>query len=335
MYDAMLNAARPRLLRILGPNCMGVINPAVKLNASLAPRNALPGDIAFVSQSGALAASVLDWAGSRGIGFSYCISLGDSADVDSGDVLDYLASDPGTKAILLYIESVKAARKFMSAARAAARNKPVIVVKSGRVPEGARAAASHTGALAGADDVFDAAIRRAGMLRVNSTSDLFSAVETLARARPLSGDRLAILTNGGGPGVLATDALVRGGGRLARLTQGTAEKLDFELNGKWSHDNPVDIMGDASAEAHASALQTLLTDAGSDAVLMIHAPTAIVPAQRVAEACVATARAAQRNVFSCWLGEESTEQARHALCRRAFADLPNAGGSRGCISAAR
>lgn len=315
LSDAMLNAARPQLLRILGPNCMGVINPAAKLNASLAPRNALPGDIALVTQSGGLAASILDWAGSKGIGFSYCISLGESVDVDSGDVLDYLASDPGTKAILLYIESVKAARKFMSAARSAARNKPVVVVKAGRTPEGARAAASHTGALAGADDVFDAAARRAGVLRVGSTSDLFSAAETLARARPLTGDRLAIMTNGGGPGVLATDALILGGGRLAQLSQGTIEKLDFALNGKWSHENPVDIMGDANAEAHASALQTLLANAGTDAVLMIHAPTAIVPAQRIAEACVATASTTQGNVFSCWLGAESTESA----CR-VFAD---------------
>ena len=316
---AMLNEARPRLLRILGPNCMGVINPSLKLNASLAPRNALPGDIALVMQSGALMGSVLDWAASRRIGFSYCISLGDSADVDSGDVLDYLAGDPGTKAILLYIESVKAARKFMSAARAAARNKPVVVVKAGRAREGAKAAATHTGALAGMDEVFDAAIRRAGMLSVGSTRDLFSAAQTLARARPLSADKLAIMTNGGGPGVLATDALVLGGGRLAQLSQATIEKLDFALNGNWSHDNPVDIMGDANAEAHADALQTLLTDAGSDAALMIHAPTAIVPAERIANACIPVVKSAQRNVFSCWLGKESSEVARRAY---ADADLP-------------
>jgi acetyltransferase len=292
---------------------MGLINPALKLNASLAPRNALAGDIAFVSQSGALAASVLDWASQKGIGFSYFISLGDSADVDAGDILDYLASDPSTRAILLYIESVKAARKFMSAARAAARNKPVVVVKAGRSTEGAKAAASHTGALSGADDVFDAAIRRAGMLRVNSTEDLFSAVETLARARPLSGDRLAILTNGGGPGVLAADALAAGGGRLAELTSGTVEKLDFALHGRWSHGNPVDIMGDAGAEEHASALQLLMADAGTDAVLMIHAPTAIVTAERVAQACVDQVNRAERNVFSCFLGGEASEQARRTF----------------------
>ncbi|MGH8699800.1 MAG: acetate--CoA ligase family protein, partial [Burkholderiales bacterium] len=208
LTQAMLEAARPHLLRILGPNCVGLLVPGLGINASFAHTSALPGNLAFVSQSGGLTTAVLDWARSRGIGFSHFISLGDAADVDFGDVLDYLASDPATRAILLYIESVRAARKFMSAARAAARNKPVLAVKAGRVPEGARAAASHTGALAGADDVYDAAIRRAGMLRVDTVLELFDAVETLSRAKPVYGDRLAIMTNGGGPGVMATDALV-------------------------------------------------------------------------------------------------------------------------------
>jgi len=217
LKQQMLAAARPHLLRILGPNCIGMLVPAIGLNASFAHTGALRGDVAFVSQSGALVTAVLDWAKSRGIGFSKFVSIGDSADVDFGDLIDYLGSDPGTRAILLYIESIQAARKFMSAARAAARNKPVIVVKSGRVAEGAKAAASHTGALAVADDVYDAAIRRAGMLRVLTTEDLFDAVETLARARPLHGERLAIMTNGGGPGVMATDSLVLAGGHLASL----------------------------------------------------------------------------------------------------------------------
>ena len=208
LKEAMLAAARPHLLRILGPNCVGLLVPGLGLNASFAHTRRRAGKIAFVSQSGALVTAVLDWAKSRGIGFSKFISLGDSSDVDAGDVLDYLGSDAETHSILLYLESITAARKFMSAARAAARNKPVIVVKAGRMAEGAKAAASHTGALAGSDDVYDAAIRRAGMLRVTSTEDLFDAVETLARTRPLFGDRLAILTNGGGPGVMATDALI-------------------------------------------------------------------------------------------------------------------------------
>ena len=184
LKEAMLAAAKPHLLRILGPNCVGLLVPGLGINASFAHTGALPGKIAFVSQSGALVTAVLDWAKSRGIGFSKFISLGDSSDVDAGDVLDYLVSDAETHSILLYLESITAARKFMSAARAAARNKPVIVVKAGRMAEGAKAAASHTGALAGSDDVYDAAIRRAGMLRVSSTEDLFDAVETLARTRP-------------------------------------------------------------------------------------------------------------------------------------------------------
>ena len=260
LKEAMLAAAKPHLLRILGPNCVGLLVPGLGLNASFAHTGAVPGKIAFVSQSGALVTTVLDWAKSRGIGFSKFISLGDGADVDCGDVLDYLASDAETHAILLYIEGITAARKFMSAARAAARNKPVLVIKAGRAAEGARAAASHTGALAGSDDVYDAAIRRAGMLRVSSTEELFDAVETLARARPLTGDRLAIMTNGGGPGVMATDALMQGRGRLSELTQDTLRKLEAILPSTWSRGNPVDIIGDAPAARYVQTLQVLLED---------------------------------------------------------------------------
>ena len=187
LRQAMLDAARPYLLRILGPNCVAPLVPGIGLNASFAHTSALPGKLAFISQFGALTTALLDWAKSRDIGFSHFVSLGDSADVDFGDVLDYLGRDPGTRAILMYIESVQAARKFMSAARAAARNKPVLLVKAGRAPEGAKAAASHTGALAGSDAVFDAAVRRAGMLRMATLTDLFAAAETLSRARPFRG----------------------------------------------------------------------------------------------------------------------------------------------------
>jgi acetyltransferase len=297
-------------LRILGPNCVGLLVPHLALNASFAHTGALPGKIAFVSQSGALVTAVLDWAKSRGIGFSKFISLGDSADVDCGDVLDYLASDGETHSILLYLESITAARKFMSAARAAARNKPVIVVKAGRMKEGAKAAASHTGALAGADDVYDAAIRRAGMLRVTSTEDLFDAVETLARARPLYGDRLAILTNGGGPGVMATDALVASQGRLAEPLQDTLHKLDAVLPATWSHGNPVDIIGDAPTERYVQALQILLEEPQSDAVLFIHAPTAIVGSSEIAEAVAPVIEKASRNVLACWMGGDAVKRAR-------------------------
>ncbi len=313
LAQAMLDEARPHLLRILGPNCVGLLSPRIGLNASFANASAKPGTLAFVSQSGALTTAMLDWAANRGIGFSHFISLGDSVDVDFGDMLDFLATDADTSAILLYIESITHARKFMSAARAAARNKPIIAVKSGRVPDGARAAASHTGALAGEDDVYDAAIRRAGMLRVATTHDLFAAAETLALARPFRGDRLTIMTNGGGPGVMATDALVLGGGRLASLDESVLRKLDAILPATWSRANPVDIIGDAPAARYACTLQTLLDDPGSDAVLLIHAPTAIVSSEEIAAACVPMAENSRRNVLSCWLGGRSVDKARHTF----------------------
>jgi acetyltransferase len=313
LKQAALAAARPHLLRILGPNCVGMLAPAIGLNASFAHTGALPGRIAFVSQSGALVTGMLDWAKSRGIGFSRFISLGESADVDFGDILDYLAGDSETHAILLYIEDVHHARKFMSAARAAARSKPTVVLKAGREAEGARAAASHTGALAGSDEVYDAAIRRAGMLRVRTTEDLFSAVETLARARPLQGERLAIVTNGGGPGVMATDALVEGGGTMAVLSGATRTALDELLPATWSHGNPVDLIGDAPVERYRAALDVVMKDDGSDAVLLIHAPTAIVPSAAIAAAVVPLARQYSRNLLTCWLGGDSLIEARR-LC---------------------
>ncbi len=310
LQQQMIEAARPYLLRILGPNCVGLLVPGLGINASFAHTAACPGKIAFVTQSGGMVTAVLDWAKSRDIGFSHFISLGNSADVDFGDVLDYLASEPRTRSILLYIESITEARKFMSAARAAARNKPVIVVKAGRAPEGARAAASHTGALAGADDVYDAAIRRAGMLRVDEIEDLFFAVETLARARPLRGERLVIMTNGGGPGVMATDSLGRRGGRLASLSPETMRRLDAVLPATWSHGNPVDIIGDAPVERYVETLKILLDGPDADAVLFIHAPSAIVPSERIAEGCAPVLEAARKNALACWLGADAVERAR-------------------------
>jgi acetyltransferase len=312
LEQAMLEAARPHLLRILGPNCIGLLVPGLGLNASFAPGNAEPGKLAFVSQSGALATAMLDWSAAHGIGFSHFISLGDSADVDFGDVLDYLASDPSTRAILMYAESVKAGRKFMSAARAAARNKPVIVVKAGRAPDGARAAASHTGALAGSDTVFDAAVRRAGMLRVDTLEDLFDAAETLAHAHPVAGERLAILTNGGGAGVLAADAVSLGGGKLAALGAGTLRELDACLPATWSRGNPVDIIGDAPIARYQDALRILLAAPEVDAVLFAHAPTALVPAGDIASACLETVRTAAKPVLGCWLGGAAVAGARAA-----------------------
>lgn len=317
LKQAMLDAAHPYLLRILGPNSAGLLSPALGLNASVAHSGALSGRIAFVSQSGALMTGVLDRARSRGIGFSHFIALGDSSDVDLGDVLDYLANDGATGSILLYVDELRYARKFMSAARAAARSKPVLVLKAGRSAHGgqgpgfgSRAAATESGALAGGDDVFDAAIRRAGMLRVFTTEELFAAVETLAHAKPLHGERLAILANGFGPGVLAADALVCGAGNLATLTPDTIERLGAVLPAAGSGANPVNLLGDAEPGRYRQALGILLQDKGTDAVLLIHSPNANVDSAEIARAIAPLARASSRNVLTCWLGGDSVAAAR-------------------------
>ncbi len=310
LQDIMAERARAYDLRLLGPNCLGLIVPHAGLNASFSHLPALSGRIAFVSQSGALCTAVLDWARAHGIGFSHFASLGDCADIDFGDVIDYLGSDPSTRAILLYIESIKQRRNFMSAARAASRNKPILVLKSGRFPEGAKAAATHTGALAGSDEVYDSAIRRAGMLRVFRIGELFAAVETLARARPVKGERLAIMTNGGGIGVMAVDELVERGGRVAELSESTLAELDKVLPSTWSHGNPVDIIGDAPGPRYHQALEILTRAEGVDAVLVMHAPTAIASSDEAARAIVDAAKNAPCNVLTCWVGEEAVSPAR-------------------------
>jgi len=252
------DAARRHGLRLVGPNCLGVMVPGAKLNASFAARAPHAGDLALLSQSGAIAAGMVEWAARRKVGFSAVVSLGDQIDVDIGDCLDYFALDRATRAILLYVESVGDARKFMSAARAAARAKPVVVVKSGRHAQGARAAATHTGALAGSDSVYDAAFRRAGLLRVRGLGELFAAAETLGRIEPFPGKRLAILTNGGGVGVLAVDRLIDLGGTLAGISPDTMARLDAAMPPIWSRANPVDIGGDSDSARYAAAFEALL-----------------------------------------------------------------------------
>jgi acetyltransferase len=313
--QAMLDAARPHTLRILGPNCIGMLVPHLGLNASFAHIGAMPGELAFVSQSGALVTAMLDWAAARGIGFSHFVSLGEHADVDFGDMLDFLGSDPHTRAILLYIESIDESRKFMSAARAAARNKPVIVVKAGRSAAGQAAAASHTGALAGSDAVFDAAIARAGMLRVFTLADLFLAAETLARFRDGPSEKLVVLTNGGGAGVMAADEASALGVPLAPLDEAMLARLDAVLPANWSRANPVDIIGDAPAGRYVAALEALAQDPAST-VLFIHAPTAIVPSSEIAQAVLPHLGASPRRVLGSWLGELAVAQARQT-CRAA------------------
>lgn len=303
---AMLQAAKPFQLRILGPNCIGLLVPRIGLDASFAHVGASPGGLAFVAQSGALTTALLDWARGRQVGFSHFVSLGNAADVDFGDLLDYLGRDPGTRAILLYIESISSARKFMSAARATARGKPVIVVKSGRTAASARAAQSHSGALAGSDAVYDAAFRRAGILRVDTLRELFDAAEILSRWRSYLGPRLAIVTNGGGPAVLATDALVRRGGELAEFSAGSIAKLDRVLPGASANANPLDLGGDARAERYLGALEVVLEDPGVDALLLMHAPTAVASVAEIASACAPTLASASRPTLACWLGAGAT-----------------------------
>lgn len=316
LRDQMLAAAKPHLTRIIGPNCLGVLVPGIGLNASFAHISPPKGHIAFATQSGAVVTSVLDWAQRRKIGFSHLISLGSMADVDFGDTIDYLANDQHTRAILLYMESVTDARKFMSAARAAARMKPVIVVKAGRHAASAQAAASHTGALAGSDAVYDVAFRRAGMLRVDTLGELFDAVETLSSAELPQGDALTILTNGGGIGVLAADTLIAQGGELADLPESVVEALNAVLPPTWSHGNPVDIIGDASGKRYADALRVLTEQHESDAILVLNCPTAVADSMEAAEAVIAEKNRPGKPgiprpaLFTSWVGQYTAEAAR-------------------------
>ncbi|NFV79091.1 bifunctional acetate--CoA ligase family protein/GNAT family N-acetyltransferase [Magnetospirillum aberrantis] len=318
LLEAALAEAKPFGLRVLGPNSMGILVPGIGLNASIAPEDALKGKIAFVSQSGALCTAVLDWACTKGIGFSHFIHTGEGADISIGDILDYLGSDPYTRAILLYLETLRGRRNFMSAARAAARNKPILVIKAGRSTEGMAAASSHTGSLAVSDMVFDAAIRRAGMLRVQDIDELFGAVETLARSRPVKGKRLAIVTNGGGIGVIAADDLADGGGELARLPDEVVEKLSAVLPAGWSHRNPINIFSEADGERYAKVLGILLETKAVDGVLVMYAPTAMSDPEQVAEAVIKVFKEKTRaNIMTCWVGSEKVANARRMLAEAA------------------
>ncbi|MGE4133814.1 MAG: acetate--CoA ligase family protein [Bdellovibrionales bacterium] len=310
LKQAMLQEAKRNLVRIIGPNCLGIQIPAAKLNASFSGTQALPGNIAFVTQSGAMATAVVDWATSRGIGFSQVISLGDMCDVDFGDMLEFLANDKSTKAILLYIEAVTHPKKFLVAAQSAARMKPVIVVKAGRFAEGAVAATTHTGALAGSDKVYNAVFHRTGLLRVYELEELFEAAETLSKIQIPGGDRLAILTNGGGAGVLATDELVEQGGILASLSPSSIKNLNSILPSTWSHANPIDIVGDAGAERYSRSLDVLLKDEGVDAVLALNCPTAVVDSSQVAESIVKISKGQPKSVLAVWLGGRNQDKAR-------------------------
>ena len=316
--QAALDQAKRYCLRIIGPNCLGIAVPEIGLQAHFGLASPVPGKLAFLSQSGALVTGILDWAAARCIGFSTVVSMGDMADVDVGDLLDFLAADVATGSILLYLETIPAARKFMSAARSAARAKPVIVIKSGRFKESARAAATHTGALAGSDEAASAAFRRAGLVRVGELEELFAAAETLTAVKPVAGNELLIVTNGGGAGVLAVDDLLHSGGRLALLPEDVIAKLDKVLPANWSRGNPVDIIGDAKPDRYAAALDAVLADCEADAILVMNCPTALASSTDAAQAVIdAIARAPNAArlppVLTNWLGEETVAEARRKL----------------------
>ncbi len=313
LEQQVLAEARKGRVRIIGPNCLGVMCPHIGLNATFARPLARPGNVAFISQSGALCSAVLDWSLKEQVGFSAFISIGAMADVSWGDLISYLGEDSHTKSIVMYMETVGDARSFLSAAREVALSKPIIVIKPGRTQAAAQAAASHTGALTGSDEVLDAAFRRCGVMRVNHIADLFNLSEVLAKQpRPL-GPRLTILTNAGGPGVLATDALIGGGGELAVLSAETITALNQFLPPHWSHGNPVDIIGDATPERFAQTLEVLTKNPNSDGLLVALSPQAMTAPTTAAEVFARYAKSTRKPVFASWMGGESVAAGQRLL----------------------
>ena len=300
-------------MRILGPNCLGIIVPGISLNASFAPATPKKGHIGFISQSGALCTSVLDWAIDEGIGFSYFVSVGNMLDVSMADLIDYFGSATETQSIILYMESISEAREFMSAARAFARTKPIVAFKAGRFTESAQAAASHTGALVGVDAVYAAAFQRAGIERIFQIEDMFDCAELLARQEPARGKRLAIITNAGGPGVMTTDALIDRDGKLATLSEETMAGLTEVLPPFWSHGNPVDVLGDAPPERFANALEIVLRDNEVDAVLVILTPQAMTDPTATALAVGQAASRAHKPVLAAWMGGQMVSEGTQLL----------------------
>ena len=300
-------------MRLIGPNCLGIMNPLAGLNATFAHDIARPGNVAFLSQSGALETAILDWSIEEQVGFSGIISTGSMLNVGWGDLIDYYGEDPDTHSILIYMESVGDARSFLSAAREVALRKPIIIIKAGRSEEASKAATSHTGALTGSDEVFDAALRRCGVLRVQSIADLFYMAETLARQPRPRGPKLTIITNAGGPGVLATDALIAHGGELAPLSAATIDSLSEFLSPHWSHSNPIDILGDSGPDEFARAVEIAIRDPGSDGLLAILAPQGMTDPARVAERLKPYARGYGKPVLASWMGGKMVAAGVEAL----------------------
>ncbi len=307
--------ARRGRMRIIGPNCVGVMLPHIGLNATFAKPLALPGNIGFISQSGALCTAILDWSMSTQLGFSAFISVGSMADVNWGDLIYHLGDDPHTRSILLYMESVGDARSFLSAAREVALTKPIIAIKVGRSEAAAKAAASHTGALTGSDDVLDAAFRRVGVLRVDTIEELFGLAELLGKQSRPAGPRLAIVTNGGGPGVLATDALIERGGKLAELSSESFDELNKLLPPHWSRGNPIDILGDANAETYAKAVEIVARDENNDGLLVILSPQAVTEPSSTAEKLRSFARLKNKPILASWIGGSGVRSGAEILDR--------------------
>lgn len=306
----VVEAARRHRIRLLGPNCLGIMRPELGLNATFAHASALKGSIGLISQSGALCAAILDWAKPNNVGFSAVVSLGSSSDIDFGEVLEYMISDPRTESIFLYVEGIRDARRFMSALRGAARVKPVLLVKVGRHPGVSQAVLSHSGALVGEDEVFDAALRRAGVIRLYNMGQLFAAANALfSHFRP-RGNRLAIITNGGGPGVMAADRCADLDIPLAQFSDGTMEKLNALLPPSWSRGNPVDILGDADVERYRKTVEAVLEGPNVDGVLVMLTPQAMTEPTAVAQALIELEAHADKPVVTCWMGESLVGEAR-------------------------
>jgi acetyltransferase len=316
----VLENAKRYGIRLIGPNCLGVMRPSIGLNATFNKGGANTGNLALVSQSGALCTAILDWAQINDVGFSSVVSMGSSADVDFGETLDYLVSDPQTQNILLYIEGIHESRRFMSSLRAAARIKPVILIKVGRHEAGSKAAMSHTASLVGSDDAFDAAVRRAGVVRVQTVTQLFSAAKALSCGFHPSGNRLAIVTNGGGPGVMATDRASDLGLVMAELSEATIARLNEVLPPNWSHGNPVDIIGDAQVDRYQHAVAACMEDPNVDGVLTILTPQAMTKPLEAANAVIELANHYKKPLLSCWMGESQVAESRRAF---AHAKKPN------------
>ncbi|MBS7608767.1 MAG: bifunctional acetate--CoA ligase family protein/GNAT family N-acetyltransferase [Candidatus Bathyarchaeia archaeon] len=316
LEDKILEIKQKYDLRIIGPNCLGIIRPSIRLNATFINKMPRPGNVAFISQSGALGTAILDWAVHENIGFSYFVSVGSMIDVDFGDLIDYFGTDPKTRSILMYVEGITNARKFMSAARHFARTKPIIIVKAGKYGESARAAASHTGSLTGEDDVYEAAFKRAGIVRVEEIADLFNCAEVLGMQPLPRGPNLAIITNAGGPGVMATDAIIGMGGKLAKLSPQTMDYLNSVLPPYWSHGNPVDILGDARADRYKAVLDAVLNDENVDGILIIYTAQAVADPVEIAKSIVELIKnKGQRGktILTSFMGKKDVEEANLIL----------------------